>query len=198
MSKVAPSSVKRALAEIKALRARVETAEGALHAPIAVVGLSVRLPGGVSDADALWALLRSGGDAIGEIPADRWSVDELYSADPDAPGKMRRALAASLTRSTNSIRSFFGISPREAATHGPPAATAARARVGSSRERGHRAGLAARLARRRVRRHSATATTAARSSRDPASIDPYFATGTVLQRRRGPDLLHAGSHRARQ
>src|SRR5690349_21061164 len=56
--------------------------------PIAIVGMSVRLPGGVSGPDDLWELLCRGSDAIGGFPTDRgWDIEALYDLDPDAGGK---------------------------------------------------------------------------------------------------------------
>ena len=178
MSKVAPSSVKRALAEIKALRARVETAEGALHAPIAVVGLSVRLPGGVSDADALWALLRSGGDGIGEIPPDRWSVDELYSADPDAPGKISSRRGGFIDKVYEFDPQHFGIAGREAASMDPQQRlllelaweALENAGIAPDALRGSRAGVYVGLGNCDYARSVFS---------DPAAIDTYCATGTA-------------------
>ena len=82
------SSVKRALIEIRDLRARLARAEAEKSAPIAIVGMGLRFPGGVTDAESFARLLWSGTDAVGPIPADRWSLDALYAQDPDAPGKM--------------------------------------------------------------------------------------------------------------
>lgn len=84
--------------------------------PIAIVGMGCRFPGGADDPDKYWALLRRGGDAITDVPADRWSRDRFYDPDPDKPGKtyMRQGgfLAQPLDRFD---AAFFGISPREAA-----------------------------------------------------------------------------------
>ena len=44
--------------------------------PIAVVGIACRLPG-AADPDAFWQLLRSGGDAVTDVPADRWPDADL-------------------------------------------------------------------------------------------------------------------------
>jgi acyl-CoA synthetase (AMP-forming)/AMP-acid ligase II/acyl carrier protein len=52
-------------------------ASGSAAEPIAIVGLGCRFPG-APDPDAFWSLLRSGGDAIREVPADRWDVDAFY------------------------------------------------------------------------------------------------------------------------
>ncbi len=58
MTRETQSTIKQALVELRALRSRAEAAEGALRAPIAVIGMALRLPGGVSDAasfaDILW------------------------------------------------------------------------------------------------------------------------------------------------
>jgi len=53
--------------------------------PIAVVGLACRFPG-ANDPAEFWTLLRTGGDAVGEIPEDRWDVEAHYDPDPNNPG----------------------------------------------------------------------------------------------------------------
>ncbi|MDF0532546.1 SDR family NAD(P)-dependent oxidoreductase [Tsukamurella sp. 8F] len=45
----------------------------AADAPIAIVGLGCRLPGGIDGPDAFWDLLAEGRTAIGEVPPDRWA-----------------------------------------------------------------------------------------------------------------------------
>jgi 3-oxoacyl-(acyl-carrier-protein) synthase len=47
-------------------------------ARIAVIGMACRLPG-APDLAAFWELLRSGGCAVTEVPADRWNAGELYA-----------------------------------------------------------------------------------------------------------------------
>ena len=74
------SPVKRALLEIRELRARVAELEAAAHEPLAIVGLAIRAPGGVVDAASLERLLWDGVDAIGPIPPDRWNLDQWYDA----------------------------------------------------------------------------------------------------------------------
>ncbi|WP_394838006.1 SDR family NAD(P)-dependent oxidoreductase [Pendulispora rubella] len=69
---------------------------------IAVIGMGLRLPGGVGDLDGLWALLQSGVDAVGPAPAGRGlDLDEVCEA-------------AFLDRVDAFDADFFGISPREA------------------------------------------------------------------------------------
>ena len=113
------STVKRALLELRTLRGRLEAAEGRLHAPIAVIGMGLRLPGGVEDAAGLENLLWDGVDAISDIPADRWPLEALFDADPDAPGKMSTRFGGFLKDVDKFDAAFFGISPREAASMDP-------------------------------------------------------------------------------
>ena len=42
--------------------------------PIAVIGMACRFPGG-TNLDEFWNFLVRGGDAVQEIPADRWDID---------------------------------------------------------------------------------------------------------------------------
>lgn len=82
--------------------------------PIAIVSMACRLPGGVNTPEEFWELLETGKDAIADVPKDRWDVDAVYDADPDAPGKTYCRTGCFLT----SINSFdppaIGITPLEA------------------------------------------------------------------------------------
>ncbi|KAF2993289.1 putative PKS-like protein biosynthetic cluster, partial [Neopestalotiopsis sp. 37M] len=53
--------------------------------PMAVVGLSFRLPGGADDVDGLWELLESGKPAWTPVPADRWNEEAFHHPNPDDP-----------------------------------------------------------------------------------------------------------------
>ena len=81
--------------------------------PIAVVGMACRFPGG-ANPDEFWNFLIRGGDAVREIPAERWDVEAYYDPDPDAPGKMYTRNGAFITDFDHFSAAFFGISPREA------------------------------------------------------------------------------------
>ena len=103
----------RTLKELRSLRARVKELEQARNEPIAVVGMGCRLPGGAGDPESLWKLLRTGFDAVTDIPPDRWDVDAYYDPDPNAAGKMYVRSGAFLSHVDGFDPEFFGISPRE-------------------------------------------------------------------------------------
>ena len=113
------SSVKRALMEIRQLRQKLVEAETGFREPIAIIGMGLRFPGGVSDAQSFTHLLWSAKDAVTEIPADRWDLDRLFADDPDAPGKMTTRHGAFLADVDCFDADLFGISPREAASMDP-------------------------------------------------------------------------------
>ncbi|MFV2110174.1 SDR family NAD(P)-dependent oxidoreductase, partial [Micromonospora sp. LOL_015] len=79
------------------------------HGPIAVVGLSCRLPGADSP-DAFWRRLTGGRTTITEVPVDRWDA----SADPTGA-----RWGSFLDRVDKFDPGFFGVSPREAAAIDP-------------------------------------------------------------------------------
>ncbi|TMD65500.1 MAG: beta-ketoacyl synthase, partial [Chloroflexi bacterium] len=86
---------------------------------IAIIGMSCRFPGGANTPEAFWQLLKSGRDAISEVPAERWDIDAYYDPDPDAPGKMYTRYGGFLQDLSKFDAQFFGISPREAVRMDP-------------------------------------------------------------------------------
>ncbi len=106
--------LKGALNAIERLQGRIEAADYARHEPIAIVGMSCRLPGGVEDPEAYWRVLAEGRDVISEVPADRWDVGAYHSTDPAAPGKAYTKAGGFLSRIDEFDPGFFGMSPREA------------------------------------------------------------------------------------
>ena len=113
------STVKRALLEVRGLRAQLAAATKDVRAPIAIVGMALRLPGGVNDLASMERMLFGGQDPIVDIPADRWPIELFYSPDPDAPGKMSTRQGGFIDSVDRFDAAFFGISPVEAASMDP-------------------------------------------------------------------------------
>ena len=115
-----PDSTQARIANaLREARERLDAVERERHEPIAVVGLACRYPGGADTPDAYWQVLKDGIDAVGPIPADRWSIDEYYDPDQDAPGKMYVREGAFLGQVDQFDPQFFRISPREAISLDP-------------------------------------------------------------------------------
>ncbi len=88
------------------------------HEPLAITGIGCRFPG-VNDPLAFWRLLRDGVDAITEVPAGRFSVNDFYDPDPQTPGKMSTRWGGFVEQVDRFDPHFFGISPREASRMDP-------------------------------------------------------------------------------
>ncbi len=101
------------------LNDELEQASGRRAAPVAVVGIGCRLPGGVTGPDEYWRFLMDGSEAISEVPRDRWDSAAWFDPDPDAPGKISANLGGFLDDVTGFDAEHFGITPREAATMDP-------------------------------------------------------------------------------
>jgi glutamate-1-semialdehyde-2,1-aminomutase len=82
--------------------------------PVAIIGMGCRFPGGVTDPASFFRLLDGGGDAISEVPRDRWDIDAWYDPDPGAAGKMSTRWGGFVEGIDRFDAAFFGLSPREA------------------------------------------------------------------------------------
>ncbi|MBW4464882.1 MAG: aminotransferase class I/II-fold pyridoxal phosphate-dependent enzyme [Pegethrix bostrychoides GSE-TBD4-15B] len=87
--------------------------------PIAIVGIGCRFPGAAHSPDAFWELLKTGTDAITEVPAERWPVEQFYHPDLDQPGKANTRWGGFLDNIDQFDPQFFGIAPREAISMDP-------------------------------------------------------------------------------
>ena len=116
---VALRAALKALRQQQARIAELEAAQGASSESIAIVGIGCRYPGGAHGPAAFWEKLRAGFDAIGDVPPDRWAVDDYFNADPENAGTMYSRRGAFLNDVDKFDARFFGISPREAATMDP-------------------------------------------------------------------------------
>ena len=86
--------------------------------PLAIIGIGCRFPGSSSPQE-FWDSIRDGVDAITEVPADRFKVDEFYDPDPSVAGKISTRWGGFVAQVDQFDAHFFGISPREAARMDP-------------------------------------------------------------------------------
>lgn len=56
------------------------------HQPIAIIGMSCRLPGSVSTPDEFWELLARSRTGFTEIPASRFSANRFHHSNPGKSG----------------------------------------------------------------------------------------------------------------
>ncbi|HET8932586.1 MAG TPA: aminotransferase class III-fold pyridoxal phosphate-dependent enzyme [Polyangiales bacterium] len=97
--------------------AAVAAKSTATYEPIAIVGLDCRFPG-AHNPNALWQLLRDGGDAVRDLPEGRWDVERYHSTVPVA-GKMIARQLASIDDIELFDPGFFGIRQHEAKSMDP-------------------------------------------------------------------------------
>src|SRR5262249_2776868 len=93
---------------------RKETADES----IAIIGMGCRFPG-ANGVGPYWELLRTGTDAIKEIPSDRFDISDYYDSRPGTPGKMATRWGGFVEQIDQFDAGFFGISPREASHMDP-------------------------------------------------------------------------------
>lgn len=106
--------LQRAFLALQEAEARADALEADANAPIAIIGLGCRAPGGVRDGASLWRLLSEERDAVGPVPRDRWDHRAFYDPDPEVPGKIAATAAGFCDHVDQFDASFFGLSPREA------------------------------------------------------------------------------------
>ncbi len=120
-----PESVREAQAD--PVVASVPSVNQSLHratapgtpSPIAVIGLSCRLPESPT-IDSFWKNLREGRCLVGEVPASRWSIANHYSPNRNAPGKSNSKWAALLDDPYAFDNEFFKIGDVDARVMDPP------------------------------------------------------------------------------
>ena len=106
--------LQRAFLALQEAEGRLAALQTDANAPIAVIGLGCRAPGGVRDAKSFWELLSAGRDAVRPPPLGRWDHDALYDADPAAPGRIAARCGGFIDDVDQFDADFFGLSPREA------------------------------------------------------------------------------------
>lgn len=87
--------------------------------PIAVIGLGCRFPGDINSPEALWQFLIDGGNAVTEVPEDRWAPFD--DGSPEVSGTIARTTrwGSFLSDIAAFDAEFFEISSREAVKMDP-------------------------------------------------------------------------------
>ncbi|MFC9700769.1 SDR family NAD(P)-dependent oxidoreductase [Streptomyces sp. NPDC056943] len=108
----ATTPLSRAMDTIKKLRGELEEARSGQSGPLAVVGVGLRLPGGIVDLDGYWDALSEGRDLVAPMPEHRKGP---FAAEWDTLPRRGGYLDEVLEFDAG----FFGISPREARSLDP-------------------------------------------------------------------------------
>ncbi|WP_143661423.1 type I polyketide synthase, partial [Streptomyces pseudogriseolus] len=108
--------LKRVTVDLHTTRRKLRQLEARDQEPIAVVGMSCRLPGDVRNPDDFWNLLVSGTDAVTDWPADRGWPTAPAPGSESGSGHRRGGFVHDADRFDPA---FFGISPREALAMDP-------------------------------------------------------------------------------
>ncbi|TRD17804.1 beta-ketoacyl synthase N-terminal-like domain-containing protein [Palleronia caenipelagi] len=170
--------VEQQLALSRRLKARIQQLEAKANAPLAVVGMGLRLPGDITTPDGYWDFLNSDRDAITEIPDNRPGLRAVYDPQRDTPGKSYVNKAGFLTDVECFDARFFGLSKREAEAMDPQQ----RLLLETAWEAMERAGIGVRCSDRLpvgifVGIMASEYGERQSGQRDKTGIDPYYGTG---------------------
>ncbi len=87
--------------------------------PLAIIGIGCRFPGNTNSPEEFWELLIGKGDALGEIPPDRWDWKAMFAPEFRRAGKINVNRGGFITEVDKFDAGFFGISPMEASRMDP-------------------------------------------------------------------------------
>ncbi len=99
--------------ENRGIKAISKTGADVATDKVAIVGMSGRYPKS-SNLQEYWNNLIAGTNAITEVPANRWNVNDYYDPDPTKPGKIYCKWLGALDDVDMFDPLFFQISPSEA------------------------------------------------------------------------------------
>lgn len=88
-------------------------------APIAVVGMGCRLPGGIESPAQFWQVLAQGREVITEVPPERWDQALHHHPEPRHPLTQHVSKGGFVDGIDQFDPGFFGLSPREAVCMDP-------------------------------------------------------------------------------
>ncbi|MCP4121638.1 MAG: type I polyketide synthase [Bacteroidetes bacterium] len=105
--------LKDAIVAIRKLKTDLKEEKLRNSEEIAIIGMSMRFPGEVNNAESYWKLLTSGTDAITDIPKDRFDANALYDPQPGTAGKINVRQGGFIKDVDLFDGSFFDITPVE-------------------------------------------------------------------------------------
>ncbi|RAL13936.1 polyketide synthase [Aspergillus homomorphus CBS 101889] len=116
------------LVDVPAIQPQIETpsseneddgSPAAVPFPIAIIGMAMRLPGGVTNEAEFWDFLVNKRDGHCRVPADRYNIDAFYHKD-GLPGTIRTEHGYFLQQDISQVDiSFFGMTKVEASKLDP-------------------------------------------------------------------------------
>ena len=106
--------IKQALKEIYSLKNKLKAFQSSASEPIAIIGVSCRLPDDINSPDTFWDRLINGQSAIKAIPANRWNHQNYHDSDVNAVGKYYNDKGGFINEVDMFDAAFFNISPLEA------------------------------------------------------------------------------------
>ncbi|MHB1539334.1 MAG: type I polyketide synthase, partial [Solirubrobacteraceae bacterium] len=108
-------ALRAATKEVDRLRRQNERLLAAAREPIALIGMSCRLPGGIESPAQLWEALSEGRTGLSPFPGDRgWNLAHLHGPDPASSGTCYVREAGFLERAGDFDAEFFKIPRSEA------------------------------------------------------------------------------------
>lgn len=113
------SQTQKALLAVKAMKQKLEDVQKRKTEPLAVIGMSCRLPGGINSPEEFWQLLVEKKDAITDIPKDRWNLQDYFDEDPAEPGKLYVKQGGFVEGPYQFDPELFGLSKRESISMDP-------------------------------------------------------------------------------
>ncbi|MFQ3243609.1 MAG: acyl transferase domain-containing protein/acyl carrier protein [Arenicella sp.] len=115
------STMMQALLAIDSLEQKIQKLEAAKHEPIAIVGMSCRLPGSSETPDQFWDLLINARSGIvsDDDTKCRWSREKYVASERDEVGKTVTLNAGFIDEYDRFDTGYFGLAPREVETMDP-------------------------------------------------------------------------------
>lgn len=106
--------LRQSLEALEKMQAKLSAEQEFRKAPVAIIGLGCRLPGGITTPEEYWHLLENGMDAVRRVPDNRWRKPTSNTASDFAGNALNAPYGGFLDTIDQFDAEFFGISRREA------------------------------------------------------------------------------------